>query len=79
MTERPCINPVTGKAKSQRPYIPRYRSGAFALLVALDLAAREPTYKGYLLKTELQKLAVPYTDAPMESVRAYFQVVVFPP
>ncbi|XP_066912405.1 crossover junction endonuclease MUS81-like isoform X2 [Clytia hemisphaerica] len=46
-----------------RAYIPRFRSGPYALLITLYQESKKPTYVGFLTKIELQNLAQPLCDA----------------
>ena len=49
--------------RSTREYVPKYRSGAYAILLALLHGKRKG--KEFMLKTELAEAAQPFTDEPI--------------
>ncbi|CAL8085032.1 unnamed protein product [Orchesella dallaii] len=55
------------KAKQQKgkPYLPAYRSGAYAILIALLNKEGDSDYRGYMTKSELQTDAQRYCDSSM--------------
>lgn len=63
----------SGNARFEKPkpvkrgkqYIPAYRSGAYALLLALFKKENEADYRGYMTKTELQHDAQFYCDSSL--------------
>lgn len=61
-TEEPAEQPVK-KKRTQKQYVPKHRSGAYALLIALS-ENRKDGEKG-LTKAELQARAQPFCDASM--------------
>ncbi|XP_028396130.1 crossover junction endonuclease MUS81-like isoform X2 [Dendronephthya gigantea] len=54
--------PKKKRKSSPREYIPLYRSGPYAMMMALLKASERIGYKGYLTKAELQQQAQPFTD-----------------
>lgn len=61
-------NAITKASKSKRisrgdkEYIPQYRSGGYALLIALYNQSLEPDYVGYMSKVDLIRKASEYAD-----------------
>ncbi|XP_062513975.1 crossover junction endonuclease MUS81-like isoform X2 [Corticium candelabrum] len=49
--------------KRVREYIPAYRSGPYAILLAMYRASKDPHYRGYMTKAELQSEAQVFCDA----------------
>ncbi|KAM4017214.1 crossover junction endonuclease MUS81 isoform 2-T3 [Anomaloglossus baeobatrachus] len=48
--------------KKQREYVPQRRSGGYAVLLTLYKESKNPNFKGYMSKTELQREAQPLCD-----------------
>jgi hypothetical protein len=67
------LQPSTKPAKQQKKYIPGYRSGPWALLMALYQASMQDTFAGYLQKKELIEEATPYCDSSFEQVRFHWK------
>ncbi|KAJ9591198.1 hypothetical protein L9F63_002269 [Diploptera punctata] len=51
-----------GTRKRTKEYVPAWRSGPYALLLALLDAEQKPGYQGHLTKAELQTMAQPLCD-----------------
>lgn len=54
------------KDKVARPYVPSYRSGPYAMLIALFIEAQSKDSKGYCFRQDIVSLGQPYCSAPME-------------
>ncbi len=54
------------KPRATRPYVPTYRSGPYAMLIALYLEALQPSSKGYCTRQEIVSLGQPYCQVQME-------------
>lgn len=58
-----------GKRRTRRPakeYIPAFRSGPYAMLIALYIDSRSPSSRGYLLRTEIARLGQSYCINPFD-------------
>jgi len=53
------------KQKQGKQYLPAYRSGAYAILIALLKKEAEPGYRGYMTKSELQQDSQKYCESSM--------------
>lgn len=53
--------------KKVKPYMPTYRSGGFAILVALWADSLRPSSSGFLSKTQILSAAQPFCDSSFES------------
>lgn len=53
-------------AKRARTYVPTYRSGPYAMLIALYLESQGPSSKGYCTRQEIVSLGQPYCSSPLE-------------
>ena len=51
----------------QRPYIPSYRSGAYAIIMTLLMESQKDYFCGYMTKREIIEKAQIYCDAPFVS------------
>lgn len=54
------------KKKAVRPYVPTFRSGPYAMLIALYLEGQQRESKGYCTRQEIVSLGQPYCSVPME-------------
>ena len=59
-----------GRAKRQRTYVPRRRSAAHAILIALYRASQTDGYRGHMSKAEIVAKAQPLCDASFTIVKA---------
>jgi hypothetical protein len=66
LTETAVTKKRTTKAKS---YVPVYRSGGWALLVALLECSRRDDYVGHVSKNKLIEAATPFCDSSFTQVR----------
>jgi crossover junction endonuclease MUS81 len=53
------------KKRGGRAYVPSFRSGPYALLVALGLRESKPGYRGYMTKTELVQDSQAHCESSM--------------
>lgn len=58
----PMFSPNANHLKTGRKYVPKYRSGAYALIITLYEESQKPTYLGYMGKTDLQEASQPLCD-----------------
>lgn len=65
MEEATVIEKEKPKKKQGKQYIPAFRSGAYALLIALYKRENEPDYRGYMTKGELLHEAQKYCDSSL--------------
>jgi hypothetical protein len=54
--------PKKKRKKTTKEYVPAYRSGGYAVLVALWKAEESGNYRGFMTKSELQSAAQPYSE-----------------
>lgn len=80
ISNKSCSNGnSSGVSKSRTPtkkeYVPKTRSGAYAVLLTLHSKSQEDSYQGYMSKAELQLQAQPLADESftVSSVRTEFQ------
>jgi hypothetical protein len=59
-----------GDAKRKRAYVPKRRSGAHAILLALHRASQADGYRGYMTKAEIVTKAQPLCDSSFTTVKA---------
>lgn len=62
----PTRKTTSAGTKKKRDYIPAYRSGPYAMLIALLLEKQRPNSKGHLLKDEICPLGQPYCSVVMD-------------
>eukprot|EP00466_Bigelowiella_natans_P017581 jgi/Bigna1/136419/aug1.33_g11127 len=55
------------ESKPPKAYLPRYRSGGYAILVAMAEASQEPEYQGFMTKKEICERGKRHADEPFES------------
>ncbi|CAG7725546.1 unnamed protein product [Allacma fusca] len=55
--------PKKGRKKVSKGYVPAYRSGAYAILVTFFEKEENPSYRGYMLKSEIQSEAQVHCDS----------------
>lgn len=54
------------RPRTARPYIPTFRSGPYAMLIALMLDSQNPDTKGYCTRQDILAMGQPYCSVPME-------------
>lgn len=64
--EKATLPPNQARKSNTREYLPAFRSGPYAMLIALYLDSLESSSKGYLFKNEIISLGQPYCLTPME-------------
>lgn len=61
----PAPKPAGGTRRA-RAYVPAFRSGPYAMLIALHVESLRPDSKGYCTRQDILALGQPYCQVPME-------------